>query len=143
GVVPGGGCALLGAGCAAPVLLQTAFLVWNLPATPRAAILASYPHDPAADGRAPRQIVQVPFQIDHSGQQAVLLDAGYWIANCYSPVTPAPGAGPHGLTNAKIPLSSPEPVSARIAGPDRLAPPDPPRPAGRPRPPPPVAPHGP
>ncbi|HKA15730.1 MAG TPA: hypothetical protein VKH41_11980, partial [Myxococcota bacterium] len=118
--VSGGGCALLAAGCAVPVLLQTAFLVWNLPATPRAAILASYPHDPAADGRAPRQIVQVPFQIDHSGQQAVLLDAGYWIANCYSPVTPAPGAGPHGLTNAKIPLSSPEPVSARIAGPDRL-----------------------
>lgn len=112
---------LLAVGCIAPVLVQTSLLVWNLPATPRAAILASYPHlEPAPAAEPPRQIVQMPFRLDRGGHQAVLLEAGYWIANCYSPVTPARGDGPHGPFNAKIPLSSPEPVSARITAPDRL-----------------------
>ncbi len=116
----GAGRALLALGCVAPVLAQSALLVWNLPAVPRSAILARYARPTETAAEVPRQLVQVPFEIDQSGEQATLLDAGYWIANCYSPVTPARGAGPHGPVNARIPLSTPEPARARIAGRDQL-----------------------
>jgi len=113
---------LFAAGCIAPVLTQSALLVWNIRAEPRDAILASYSVDDAGDGASadpPRQIALVPFLLRQGGHQTALLDAGYWIANCYSSLTPAPG-GPTGPANARIPLSTPHPLRARVTGHDQI-----------------------
>jgi len=109
---------LLGVAAAAatPVIAQAALLVWDIPATPKAKILARYGDPPHPD---PPELVAVSSGVREGGHQTTLLESGYWIANCYTNLTVS-GATPPLPARTRAPLSEPPPIALTSLAHDRL-----------------------
>jgi len=104
---------LLALGALGPVLAQAGVLAWNIPATPKAEILARYP---AVDPPTPPQLIGKRWAgFRSSGHESTLLERGYWIGNCHTDLTlpPLPLWLPGGVSK---PMSWPAPASLERLG---------------------------
>jgi hypothetical protein len=110
----------LAAACILPVAFQSALLVWNLPAEPHEEILGHYRIQPEASPQVPpRLLTPLIYRTDRSGHLTAILGAGYWPSTCRSDLT-LPRRGLRLRQRTEVPLSTPPPSRARIAGPNHL-----------------------
>jgi hypothetical protein len=107
--------ALVALAVLAPVALHAFFLVRDVPVRSNASLLAGYE---LSAGEVPSQIRKPRVRRRESDHESSLLEAGHWIANCRSDLTPL-GTRPR-FRDTATPLSQPPPARIEALGAARL-----------------------